>query len=356
MGEEFGFDKDRFTNYNQDIFDCPICSCVARLPKDCSSCGSVFCGPCVDSWLKKQSECINRCPKGSQIQPIQKSLKKIYDDLEIKCSYCTKPFKIADVDRHELNCKLPKCNNYDICGNNLTTNEFENQKVCDQACMLLSKIKQIKNKQDLYLCLKQYVKERQSVNQVQAFNYTTNTIVNQDFGNYPVFKWDRQRMGTGITFSDGDTKIFLKEQAYMFRTAIATHGFEKGIGYWEIEADEKTENELKIGVSTCRDFNYNTAFCDFEFGWAYYGLAQLRHNSNATGPSFGKRFKKEGILGVCLNMNNGTLKFSLNGEIMGTAYTDEKLKQGPIYPAVSLLHCAGCKLITGKPVPAIFLN
>ena len=61
----------------------------------------------------------------------------------------------------------------------------------------------------------------------------------------------------------------------MFRTAIATFGFEKGIGYWEIEADERTENELKIGVSTSRDFNYNTAFCDFEFGWAYYGLAQV---------------------------------------------------------------------------------
>jgi E3 ubiquitin-protein ligase NRDP1 len=43
------------------------------------------------------------------------------------------------------------------------------------------------------------------------------------------------------------------------------------------------------------------------------GLGQLRHGSNATGPSYGKRFKKEGVLGVCLNMNNGTLSFSLNG-------------------------------------------
>ena len=53
MGDEYGFDKVRFTNYTQDIFDCPICSCVARLPKDCSSCGTVFCSSCVDSWLKK---------------------------------------------------------------------------------------------------------------------------------------------------------------------------------------------------------------------------------------------------------------------------------------------------------------
>lgn len=30
MGDDFGFDKVRFTNYNSDTFDCPICSCVAR--------------------------------------------------------------------------------------------------------------------------------------------------------------------------------------------------------------------------------------------------------------------------------------------------------------------------------------
>ncbi len=45
----------------------------------------------------------------------------------------------------------------------------------------------------------------------------------------------------------------------------------------------------------------------------YIGLGQLRHGSNATGTAYGKRFKKDGILGVLLNMNNGTLSFALNG-------------------------------------------
>jgi hypothetical protein len=37
---------------------------------------------------------------------------------------------------------------------------------------------------------------------------------------------------------------------------------------------------------------------------------------------------------------------------MGVAFTDPKLKVGPIYPAVSLLHCAGCKIRHGMSVPS----
>lgn len=88
--------------------------------------------------------------------------------------------------------------------------------------------------------------------------------------------------------------------------------------------------------------------------WINSGLGQLRHNSNASGPSYGKRFKKEGILGVCLNMNTGTLSFALDGFYFGVAFRDNKLKSGCYYPAVSLLHCAGCKIRGGIPVPSYF--
>jgi len=100
----------------------------------------------------------------------------------------------------------------------------------------------------------------------------------------------------------------------------------------------------------------NSAFCDFEFGYAYYGLAQLRHNSNASGSQYGKRFKKEGVLGIFLDMNRGILSFGLNGEYFGIAYTSEALKKGPIYPAVSLLHCAGCKIVSGLKAPDYFFK
>ena len=86
----------------------------------------------------------------------------------------------------------------------------------------------------------------------------------------------------------------------------------------------------------------------------YLGLGQLRHNSNASGPSYGKKFKKQGVLGVYLNMNTGVLSFSFYCEFLGVAYKDQKLKEGPIYPAVALLHCAGCKIRSGLTVPTIF--
>ena len=113
---------------------------------------------------------------------------------------------------------------------------------------------------------------------------------------------------------------------------------------------------MKIGVSLRKNFDPNTAYCDFDYGYAYYGLGQLRHGSNANGNPYGKKFKKQGVLGVCLDMNRGLLSFALDGQFFGVAFHSETLKKGPIYPAVALLHIAGCKLVSGKPVPEYFLK
>jgi hypothetical protein len=85
-------------------------------------------------------------------------------------------------------------------------------------------------------------------------------------------------------------------------------------------------------------------------------VGQLRHNSNSNGQKFGKVFKRQGVLGVFLNMNKGTLAFALDGQYFGVAFDDEKLKEGPLYPAVSLLHNAGCVLVSGKLPPPYFFE
>jgi len=110
---------------------------------------------------------------------------------------------------------------------------------------------------------------------------------------------------------------------------------------------------MKIGVVTKRDFDFNTAFCDSNAGFAFYGIGQLRSGNNANGPSYGLKIKNRGVLGVLLDMNEGSITFGSNGKSFGVAFKDSKLLKGPIYPAVALLHCAGCT-INYKPIPAYF--
>jgi E3 ubiquitin-protein ligase NRDP1 len=62
----------------------------------------------------------------------------------------------------------------------------------------------------------------------------------------------------------------LKEEQYIFRTVIGDTLFEGGLHYWEIIADARSENELKVGVCKRRDLDLKTAFSDYSFGWAYY--------------------------------------------------------------------------------------
>ena len=170
------------------------------------------------------------------------------------------------------------------------------------------------------------------------------------------FKWDTKRKGQGIKVYNNGESIFLNETCYAFRSIVASEPFMEGIHYFEIIADKRTESELKIGFTKNPDFNYDTSFSDYPFGWAFYGVGQLRHDNNAGGENYGKKFKKYGTLGVFLDMNKGIMSFSLDKEYFGIAYQSEDLKTGPIYPAVSLLHVGGCTLQCGIPAKPYFFG
>lgn len=114
--------------------------------------------------------------------------------------------------------------------------------------------------------------------------------------------------------------MYLYEGKYLFRSVISNRGFTDGIHYWEIIADARTQHELKIGVSKKQVYNTSNSFSDYDFGYAFYGLGQLRHGNNAEGKKYGRPFKRKGILGVCLDMTRGTLSFALDGEFFGIAF------------------------------------
>jgi hypothetical protein len=169
------------------------------------------------------------------------------------------------------------------------------------------------------------------------------------------FCWDADNSSREINFSSDYRHSFLHETNYLFRTMISSRPFMDGVHYWEIIADARTEHELKIGVTLQQKFNTSNSFCDYDFGYGFYGLGELRHGSNANGVKYGKFFKKKGILGVLLDMDKGTLSFAIDGEFFGQAFQDEKLRRGPIWAAISLLHTGGCTLVSGLEKPAYFV-
>lgn len=97
------------------------------------------------------------------------------------------------------------------------------------------------------------------------------------------FAWDPNYASDVIEISGGNRSVYLKEEQYIFRTVIGNKPFTEGTHYWEIVADARSENELKIGVCKNRDFDLKTAFSDYSFGWAYYAVGQLRHCDGANG-------------------------------------------------------------------------
>ncbi len=91
-------------------------------------------------------------------------------------------------------------------------------------------------------------------------------------------------MSESIQLSSQNRVAFLEEDAFLFRSCIADRGFDNGIHYWEIIADSRTENEMKIGVTKSKDIDLKSSFSDYSTGWAFYGIGQLRHCDGANGP------------------------------------------------------------------------
>jgi hypothetical protein len=63
---------------------------------------------------------------------------------------------------------------------------------------------------------------------------------------------------------------------------------------------------LKIGVCRPAPFKFDEAFSDSVHGWGIYN-GETRHNSNSTGPKYGTQIQTGDIIGVALDMIDGTL-------------------------------------------------
>ena len=86
------------------------------------------------------------------------------------------------------------------------------------------------------------------------------------------FAWDPNYCSESIELTAQNRSTYLTEDTYLFRSVVADTKYDTGLHYWELIADSRTDNELKIGVTKNREFDLKTSFSDYSFGWAFYGV------------------------------------------------------------------------------------
>lgn len=150
----------------------------------------------------------------------------------------------------------------------------------------------------------------------------------------PLFTWDNKRSSSKLTLDNENLTCTVKEGSG-FKTTLGTEVFQAG-GRYYFELFINKGQLIKIGV--CRlDINLEEAFSDTLKGWGIYN-GELRHNSNSTGPKYGTQLSSNDIIGVALDMVEGTLAFYRNNEYWGIAYKDEELKHGELVAACAPIY------------------
>ena len=80
--------------------------------------------------------------------------------------------------------------------------------------------------------------------------------------------------------------------------------------------DNKCDGDICIGLqlkSINKNDNNNGDFCDKNNGWGYHCDGFMKHNGSFS--RYGWKYGEKDTIGVILNLNDSTLKFSLNGKL-----------------------------------------
>ena len=116
------------------------------------------------------------------------------------------------------------------------------------------------------------------------------------------------------------------------KSITGTIGVMSGKWYWEVAVTSVTSTPAcVIGISSKSSPNELGDFPGANsFGWSYYAANGTKNNG--TQLSYGASYTAGDVIGVALDVDNGTLTFYKNNTSQGTAYTG--LTTGPYYPAI----------------------
>jgi hypothetical protein len=100
---------------------------------------------------------------------------------------------------------------------------------------------------------------------------------------------------------------------------ISSTSFSFGIQYWEFLL-LNVKNPVKIGVTTDKNIDLSTAFCDHPSGFGFFTIGQLRNGSDSMGVVYSEKMTNNGKIGIVLNCNKGQVVYIVNGKNAGPAF------------------------------------
>ena len=152
------------------------------------------------------------------------------------------------------------------------------------------------------------------------------------------FSWISSNVNPKLKISDQGNSLTSLSSIGPFKSAYGNYPLlPNGIYYWEIQI--KKGSFFKIGIADHTKFkpDFTGAFSDTDFGYAFYSMGELRHQSNIKGPKYGQGYGIGDNVGVLFDRYLGTLSFFCNGLDLGVAFKGINLKNTVFYPAVACL-------------------
>lgn len=144
-----------------------------------------------------------------------------------------------------------------------------------------------------------------------------------------LFTFDALKCGPDILLSDdGLTASYAGDDSWS--TLLGTQPFSSGVTSWEIRIAQSSTAYIFVGVAAgIADLNTFLGGCSN--GWGFIGEQALYHNREKV-KVYGESFSAGDVIGVILDLNQGTLSFLRNGKLLGVAF--DKI-YGELFPAVA---------------------
>lgn len=206
------------------------------------------------------------------------ALKNIYESLEKYCSRgCGTITKLKDSFRHEITCRKPNCIAFEKC-NKKAEAVINDIPCCSEKCAIYHMLK-----------------EGRTIDQTEMSYLLAGLAQRLLFNSKDIHTfcyWDQENKGDSMEISEDLKTVKNTANTKKFNTAVSRVGLTKTAHLVEMQIFTKPDKPIKVGVVTSLDFDRNQSFSDFEFGFAFYTLGQLRQNDDGKGK---KIFKKVSV-------------------------------------------------------------